>query len=589
MSALSSFTPGGVSGVFNFNVTGAPPYTTLKTFINGIDYSPLVAPLPSGLVGDELITDRTGSVSGKLTVIRTYGSLSVDGSLEVSFYDPITKVTVTRFSIAGVDSAPDTSVDSTRSSAVISSTNSVSAETDVAAAAKLGGAVTVLTPFTQTFFVDGTKYPQGIFVSSIDIWFATKDNLAPVSIQLRKIVGGVPSSNEVIPGSGCVLPASSVNVPANAFITTALTDASTPTKFQILSKLPPGEYGISVLTDSKEYSIYTSVFGEAGPNGIGIAQKEPYVGKLFKSQNTNTWLEESNKSLCFGINKAVFNKGTAFFELQTEAVPKTLYDSIFLDTATTGVGDTSGITYTFNGVLENSSPGLLSGAVPINSNTPVSMDRRKKIVAAGDIKVGVTFTNDSADVSPVLDKSRLSLYTFANEIDPFDADTRAAELLPTNGIADSRYISKVITLASGFDSTGLEVKVDVNRKTGTDIDVFCRVMSSKDVNTNNSIDNLAWKRMPLYNKDATITAPDSKEGQKTYAGDQDIFYTETYKILETDSQATTGFDNLEYEAMVGDTITRFYDFNRFQIKVVFYAFESTIIPKIKNLIATAVI
>lgn len=589
MSALSSFTPGGVSGVFNFNVTGAPPYTTLKTFINGIDYSPLVAPLSTGLVGDELITDRTGSVSGKLTVIRTYGSLSVDGSLEVSFYDPITKVTVTRFSIAGVDSAPDTSVDSTRSSAVISSTNSVSAETDVAAAAKLGGAVTVLTPFTQTFFVDGTKYPQGIFVSSIDIWFATKDNLAPVSIQLRKIVGGVPSSNEVIPGSGCVLPASSVNVPANAFITTALTDASTPTKFEILSKLPPGEYGISVLTDSKEYSIYTSVFGEAGPNGIGIAQKEPYVGKLFKSQNTNTWLEESNKSLCFGINKAVFNKGTAFFELQTEAVPRTLYDSIFLDTATTGVGDTSGIAYTFNGVLENSSPGVLSGAVPINSNTPVSMDRRKKIVAAGDIKVGVTFTNDSADVSPVLDKSRLSLYTFANEIDPFDADTRAAELLPTNGIADSRYISKVITLASGFDSTGLEVKVDVNRKTGTDIDVFCRVMSSKDVNTNNSIDNLAWKRMPLYNKDATITAPDSKEGQKTYAGDQDIFYTETYKILETDSQATTGFDNLEYEAMVGDTVTRFYDFNRFQIKVVFYAFESTIIPKIKNLIATAVI
>ena len=37
MSALSSFTPGGVSGVFNFNVTGAPPYTTLKTFIKDKD------------------------------------------------------------------------------------------------------------------------------------------------------------------------------------------------------------------------------------------------------------------------------------------------------------------------------------------------------------------------------------------------------------------------------------------------------------------------------------------------------------------------------------------------------------------------
>jgi hypothetical protein len=188
-----------------------------------------------------------------------------------------------------------------------------------------------------------------------------------------------------------------------------------------------------------------------------------------------------------------------------------------------------------------------------------------------------------------LDKSRLSLYTFANEIDPYEADTRSAELLPSNGIARSRYISKVITLATGFDSTGLEVKLDVNRKIGTDIDVFCRVMSSTDINTNNSIDNLPWKRMPLYNKDATVTAPDSIEGKKSYAGSEEIFYTEIYKILETDTAATTGFDNLYYTALVGDTLATFKDFNKFQIKVVFYSFDSTIVPKIKNLIATAVI
>jgi len=270
-------------------------------------------------------------------------------------------------------------------------------------------------------------------------------------------------------------------------------------------------------------------------------------------------------------------------------MPTSLYDTVFLDSATTGEGEISGISYSINTVNENSAPGNLAGAVSLNPNESKTLSIKKKAQAAGDVKIGVTFTNDSQDVSPVLDKSRLALYTFSNEIDPYEADTRAAELLPSGGIAHSRYISKPITLASGFDSTGLEVKIDVNRTIGTDIDVFCRVMSSTDVNTNNSIDNLPWKRMPLYNKDATVTAPDSIEGKKTYAGTEETFSTETYKILETDSAATTGFDNLYYTALVGNQLATFKDFNKFQVKVVFYSFDSTILPKIKNLIATAVI
>jgi len=596
MSALSNYTAGGVTGVYNFTINSAPPYTTLKTFINGIDYSPLVSPGTNGFAGSPLVTDKSGSASGKITIIKTYGSLSELGALVVSFLDPTTNLTVTKFTIESTNSIPDTTVDSTRGSSVISSNKSVAAETDIAAAAKLGGLVTLLTPLTQTFFVDGTKYPKGIFVSSIELWFATKDTVSPVAIQLRKVVGGVPSSNEVIPGSICVLPASGVNIPANPILTAPLTESSTSTKFPILSKLPPGEYGISILTDSKNYSIYSSVFGQPSLPVARIAQKEPYIGKLFKSQNTNTWLEESNKSLCFTVNKAVFHKGTAFFELQSEDIPTTFYDAIYLNTSTTGESEISGIDYTFNSVNEYSSPGTLSGAVAINQNTATNMLNRKKAVAAGDMKLGVTFTNDDADVSPVLDKSKLSLLTFANLIDPYETDTRDAELEPSPNNtpantrpAFSRYISKVVTLASGFDSTGLEVKLDVNRKTGTDIEVFCRVMSGLDINIENSIDNLRWRKMPLYNQSATATAPDSLEGIKSYAGLSNNFTSETYKILETDSEATTGIKNLNYTALVGDTLTTFKDFNKFQIKVVFYSFDTTIVPKIKNLIATAVV
>jgi hypothetical protein len=338
------------------------------------------------------------------------------------------------------------------------------------------------------------------------------------------------------------------------------------------------------------------VFGEPSLPVSRIAQKEPYIGKLFKSQNTNTWLEESNKSLCFSVNKAVFNKGTAYFEMQSEDIPTTYYDAIYLKTSTTGEGDISGIAYTFNSVNEYSSPGNLSGAVSINQNTATNMLSRKKAIASGDMKLGVTFTNDDADVSPVLDKSKLALLTFANLIDPYETDTRDAELYPSPNDAPankrpafSRYLSKVVTLSSGFDSTGLEVKLDVNRKTGTDIEVFCRVMSGLDINSDNTIDNLQWRRMPVYNQSATATAPDSIEGIKSYAGLSNDFTAETYKILETDSEATTGIKNLNYTALVGETLTTFKDFNKFQIKVVFYSIDTTIVPKIKNLIATAVI
>ena len=114
-------------------------------------------------------------------------------------------------------------------------------------------------------------------------------------------------------------------------------------------------------------------------------------------------------------------------------------------------------------------------------------------------------------------------------------------------------------------------------------------MSPQDINRDNKLENLSWVRMPLYNKNATITAPDSLEGQKSYAGYGEGFTTETYKILETDSVATTGVANLSYETLVGDVLTTFDTFNKFQIKVVMYSSDTTIVPKIKNLIATAVI
>jgi hypothetical protein len=333
--------------------------------------------------------------------------------------------------------------------------------------------------------------------------------------------------------------------------------------------------------------------GKLGATVLGtneIVNKEPYTGRLFKSQNTNLWLEETNTDLCFKINKAKFETGAATFELQTAETPEVQFDSVYLDTVDYNFGNLTEIDYTLKG--KRWPDNAVQPYTDFKEKTPFNLFARWRTKDAGDTKVAVTFTNNNPDISPFIDKGKTVLYSFKNLIEPFEIDTRDSELHYDHGVASSRYVSKIVTLEEGFDSTGLEVKIDVNRKTGTDIGVYCRVISASDKSIESSIEKRNWRLMPLFNQNATVSNQASYGGNvgKTFVGlSETEFHTETYKILEEDSAATTGTANLTYTADVGGVNTTFNSFNKFQVKVVFYAINSSIVPKIKNLIGTAVI
>jgi len=591
----TGFTSGGVDGVYNFRINGAPPFTTLKAFVNGIDYTSLMAPGPNYSTGDDLITDQYGSADGRIIIIRSYGSLAQDGNLTVLFYDAISNSLVSTLLISQTSKPP--SDVSTRPAQTIPSGNGASTVDDTSTGAKLGAFASTVTPYTQTFTVPPAQSGAvGITITGIDLYFGQKDDRAPVGIQLRKIINGVPSSTEVISGSLSAKMPNEVYVDANNEIVTNADGTKsfarqpvlpTPTTFRLFARLEAGaEYGISIITPSKYYALFTTKYGANYP-------KQPNVGKLFKSQNVGTWIEEENTGICFKLRKAKFETGTKYFEMASEAMPRTLYDSIYLG-AQTVQDNGATVSFTFKGVDATSctSPtvNFYTAAVPIEQNTPIKLLTRKAASIQGGMVLGVTMQNSSVDTSPVLDKASLGLMTLQNEIQPYDLDASNSELLPEGGFVLSKYISKVTTLANDFDSTGLEVRLDVNRKIGTDIEVFCRVLSPKDIANNNTIDTLPWRRMPIFNQRANITNPNSLSGIKQYVGLSDTaFNTEVYKILEEDSSATTGVDNLYYTRLVNGVSTRFTTFNMFQVKVVMYSNDPGIVPKISNLIATAVV
>ena len=75
--------------------------------------------------------------------------------------------------------------------------------------------------------------------------------------------------------------------------------------------------------------------------------------------------------------------------------------------------------------------------------------------------------------------------------------------------------------------------------------------------------------MPLINPDV-----------KTFAGTDEVYSTETYRVLEPD---------LGYTAITNNDIAKYEDFGPYQVKVVFYSGNPIYQAKLKSLSAISLI
>ena len=163
-----------------------------------------------------------------------------------------------------------------------------------------------------------------------------------------------------------------------------------------------------------------------------------------------------------------------------------------------------------------------------------------------------------------------------NLVRPYTQEISDSELHPRHGAAVTRYLSKVVALQEGFDSTGIHVQLDVNRKIGTDIEVFTRVLGRNDKALNSGINDRPFVKLPLV-------TPSSK----SFAGtSDDDFTTETYRTLEPELSYSYSANTFSSNTL---TTSYFDTFAYYQIKIVFYANNPVYLPKIKNMVATALL
>ena len=167
-------------------------------------------------------------------------------------------------------------------------------------------------PLAQSFLVTD---PGGIFVTKADLYFKTKDNTLPVTVQLRPMELGIPKST-IYPFSQVTIDPQNVNISDDGLTPTTVT-------FPSPVYLEGGkEHAIVLLSEANTYNVWVSELGGVEVSTANLAEsqriivtQQPSLGSLFKSQNGSTWTPSQYEDLKFAIYKANFttNSGNINF------------------------------------------------------------------------------------------------------------------------------------------------------------------------------------------------------------------------------------------------------------------------------------
>jgi hypothetical protein len=154
-------------------------------------------------------------------------------------------------------------------------------------------------PLAQSFLVDTDGRSDGIYVTGGDLFFRTKDPTVPVTVQIRTMRDGTPTTT-IVPFGQVNIEPEDVNLSDNGSVATNF-------KFDTPVYLQSGyEYALTLVAASQKYLTFITRMGEEDLELRAVYNKQPYLGSLFKSQNQSTWTPSQLEDLKFKLNKAKF-------------------------------------------------------------------------------------------------------------------------------------------------------------------------------------------------------------------------------------------------------------------------------------------
>ena len=236
-------------------------------------------------------------------------------------------------------------------------------------------------PLAQSFIVEEEG---GVFISAVDIFFKTKDDNIPISMQIRTMENGYPTKT-ILPFSDVTITPDQVEISESAAVATKFTFRA---PVYIKSSV---EYCFVILSDSNEYEVWISRMGDIDVTGTRTISEQPYAGVLFKSQNASTWTADQYEDLKFTVYRANFTSTTG---------------TVALNNAPQGKGN-NGIHRLIDNPIQTIKPKLVLTAGPTATQYTFSVGARllQETSGAQATVVSSTTSSSAADTITVNDVS----------------------------------------------------------------------------------------------------------------------------------------------------------------------------------------
>lgn len=321
-----------------FIATGMKPNAVVHAYLDGEDVSQhcryfsnvnpsdlesLAAPIlasqyepTASQYGDTLIVDANGNLIGQFLIpsntFRVGSRVFKFEDADLLLNEISTTLAATQFHATGITEIQDGSILSTRFADVRQDTLT-DIQNNVVNRLTLSnpGTFNVASygdPMAQTFIIENE--PNGVFLSSVDLFFKNKSTTKGISIQIREVINGFPG-NKIVPFSNVRLNSSDVIISDFG----SLGDGSaTNFKFEQPIFLKNNtEYSLVLLPENNDidYQVWISELGENQLTTNEKISQQAYIGVLFVPNNNVTWTALENEDLTFRLNKYQFNTSQA--------------------------------------------------------------------------------------------------------------------------------------------------------------------------------------------------------------------------------------------------------------------------------------
>lgn len=316
-------------------------------------------------------------------------------------------------------------------------------------------------PLAQSFYISSKEYPKGFHTPYVDLFFANKGTL-PIELQIRPMKNGFPDTSVTLPNAIAYLDADDVNLTSNP----DPNDPDSYTRFTFTSPVylyPDQEYALVVKTNDFDYDIYVSELGQTIINSNRIVSQQPYVGVLFKAQNSSTYTPIQDEDLMFVIHKCQFTStGTVFF---TERKDPTYRSPISIANFTSNAAVDAfevhsdsieligtNINYSYR-MTSNSTKQIDSAYTNFKADRISLVDERKVIygpdIPQSSFEMRLDISTSSPDISPIIFKNKQSLSAIETSINNLSLDSSRVIIANTGNGYTTQNTSVTFSANSG--------------------------------------------------------------------------------------------------------------------------------------------